>query len=112
MIFLNPDFSYSNSFVLSWVDGVTARTWRFVFVILNVAALSALQMIQLADHFIIRLISQLIPGISNVLQKLLKGSNGTTISTFAEPVFPVLLVRFDLNLTYSEFVSELLGTSL
>ena len=37
---------------------------------------------QFSDHVKIRFISQLINGMSSVLQKLLKCFNGTTISTF------------------------------
>ena len=51
-----------------------------------------------------RLISQLIKGISRVLQKLLKYFNGTTILTsFVLPVagvFPVILI---LNLNDSDY---------
>ena len=46
-----------------------------------------------------RLISQLINGISRVLQKLLRFFNGTAISTFFDStsgVFPVILI-LDMN---------------
>ena len=55
---------------------------------------------QALDHVKIRLTSQLISGISRVLQKLLKYFNGTIISTsFVLPaarVFPVVFI-LDLN---------------
>ena len=43
-------------------------------------------------------ISQLITGISRVVQKLLKDFNGTIISTSFVPWLPVLLATFSLNL--------------
>ena len=45
-----------------------------------------------------RQISQLIHGISRVLQKLLKYFNGTIISAFFVPLFSVLPVILCLNL--------------
>ena len=45
-----------------------------------------------------RLISQLIKGVSRVFQKLLKHFNGTIISNFFVPLSPVTLVIFCLNL--------------
>ena len=78
---------------------MTTGTYNFVSFILNVtfvglltaatagsasgsASLVALLVItQFSDQVKIRFISQLINGISNVLQKLLKCFNGTTIST-------------------------------
>ena len=43
-------------------------------------------------------ISQLTNAISRVLQKLLKYFNGTLISTFFVPLFPILAAIFVLNL--------------
>ena len=45
-----------------------------------------------------RLVLQLINGIVRVLQKLLKYLNGTIISTYFEPLFPVKSVNFCLSL--------------
>ena len=45
-----------------------------------------------------RLISQLFNGVSIALQKLLKYFNGTVISTFFVPSFPVEPVSFCLSL--------------
>ena len=56
---------------------------------------------QLDDHVKMRLTSQLIKGISKVLQKLLKYFNGTIISTSFVPSFPVRPVIFTLNLNES-----------
>ena len=60
-----------------------------------------------------RLISQLIKGISRVPQKLLKYFNGTAILTsfllLASGNFPVILI---LNLNDSEFVKISFGSSL
>ena len=60
-----------------------------------------------------RLTSQLINGISRVLQKLLKYFNGTVISTFfvlpAAGVFPVIFI---LDLNDLESVKLSFGSSL
>ena len=67
----------------------------FVSVILNLVSAVAEEITQDSDHVKIRLTSQLINGISRVLQKLLKYFNGTIISaSFVLPllgVFPVIL---------------------
>ena len=67
----------------------------FVSVILNLVSAVAEEITQDGDHVKIRLTSQLINGISRVLQKLLKYFNGTIISaSFVLPllgVFPVIL---------------------
>ena len=73
-------------------------------------------MTQYLDHVNIRLTSQLIKGISNVLQKLLppkKYFSGTIISTsIALPLFGVFPVIFTLDLNDSEFARLSLGSSL
>ena len=56
---------------------------------------------QVDDHVKIRLTSQLIKGISKVLQKLLKCFSGTIISTSFVPLFPVRPVIFTLKLNES-----------
>ena len=58
-----------------------------------------------------RLMSQLINGISRVLQKLFKSFNGTIISTsfFLLPSAGVFLVIFILDLADSESVNLSLG---
>ena len=61
----------------------------------------------------IRLTSQLINGISRVLQKLLKYFNGTIISTsFALPAAGVFPLIFTLDLNHSGSVIVSLGLSL
>ena len=66
-----------------------------------------------SDQVKMRLISQLINGISRVLQKLLKCFNATAISTsFVLPavgIFPVILT---LNLNHSDCVILTFGSSL
>ena len=79
--FLKPDFNCCNNFALSCVDKVTTVTYNFVSVILNVPAPVELVITQVDDHVKIKLTSQLIKGISRVLQKLFKYFNGTIIST-------------------------------
>ena len=80
---MNTDFNCCNSFVLLSVDKVTTGTQSFASVIVNVVAwfAAALDIKQLAEHVKMRLISQLINGISRILQKLLKYFNGTIILT-------------------------------
>ena len=60
---------------------------------------------QFGDNFKMRLMSQLISGISKVLQKLRNCFNGTAISTTvvlpSAEVFPVILI---LDLNDSEFI--------
>ena len=53
---------------------------------------------QFFDQVEIRLISQLITGISSFLQKLLRYFNGTMILTTIVPSCPVCFVIFSLNL--------------
>ena len=68
-----------------------------------VASFAAVQddITQLADQIKIRLIWQLISGISRVLQKLFRCSNGTFISTFFVSLLPVWPVYFSLKLNRS-----------
>ena len=56
---------------------------------------------QFSHQFQSRVISQLIKGISRVLQKLLRYFNGTVISTFFLPLLPFLPVNFSLRLNES-----------
>ena len=69
----------------------------FVSVIVNVGIwllIGASIIKQFADKVRIRLISQLINGISRVLQKLLKCFNGTIILTSFVPLLPILPAIF------------------
>ena len=80
---------------------MTTGTYNFVSVIANFLSPLELVITQSLDHVNIRLTSQLINGISSVLQKLLKYFNGTIISTsFVLPaagVFPVIFTLFRLK---------------
>ena len=72
IVLLKPDSNCFNSFTLSWVNKVTARTKTFVSVLLTVGswfAVSATKK-QLFNQVNLRLISQLINGISSILQEL------------------------------------------
>ena len=116
IVLLNPDFNCSKKLLSSFVDKVTTGTYNFVSVILNVAPIGLLILdiagfplwartaslvallvnTHLSDHVKIRFVSQLINGMSNVLQKLLKYFKSTTISTSFSVLlfsnFPVILV--------------------
>ena len=111
---LNPDFTCSKKLLSPFVDKVTTVTYNFVSFILNFAFVGLLTAAtagftsgfaslvallintQFPVHVKIRFISQLINGMSSVLQKLLSYFNGTTISTsFVLLIFysfPVMLV--------------------
>ena len=70
-------------------------------------------MTQLADHVNIKSISQLLKGISRVLQKLVRYFGGKGISTslvlLSEEVLPVI---FTLKVNDYEVITELRGTFL
>ena len=69
--------------------------------------------VEFYDKVKIRLISQLINGISRALQKLLKYFNSTIISTsFVLPPAGVLPVIFTLDLNDSESAKLSFGSSL
>ena len=82
-------------------------------VIENLPTPPELVITQVDYHVKMRLTSQLISGISRVLQKLIKYFNGTIISTFfvflSAGVFPV---TFFLDLNDSESVKLSFGSSL
>ena len=72
----------------------------FVSVIANISTwllIKASIIKQFADQIRIRLISQLVNGISSVLQKLLKQFNGILLSIFCVPSFSVLPSVFVLH---------------
>ena len=100
IVLLKPDFNCLSNFSLSLVHRITTGTYNFVSVIANFPSPVELVITQFLDHVKIRLTSQLINGISSVLQKLLKYFSGTIISTsFVLPssgVFPVICT-LDLN---------------
>ena len=106
LVLLNPHFNCSKKLLSSFVDKVTTGTYYLVSVILNVAFVgasilsfaftgeSALGSVfpnvcvvisvktQFSEHVKVNHTSQLIKGMSKVLQKLLKYLNGETISNF------------------------------
>ena len=85
----------------------------FASVTANFPSTVELVITQSLDHVKIRLTSQLIKGISSVLQKLLKYFNGTIISTsFVLPLSGVFPVIFTLDLNDLEFARLSLGSSL
>ena len=85
----------------------------FVSVIVILPASVELVITQVDDHVKMKLTSQLINGISRVLQKLLKYFNGTIISTsFELPTAEVFSVIFILDLSDSESVKLSFGASL
>ena len=96
IVYLNLDFNCCNNFALSSIDKVTTGTKRFCISYCKFVAWfsAALDITQFAGQVRMRLISQLINGISRVLQKLLKYFNGTIISTFFVSSFPVEPVIF------------------
>ena len=111
--FLKPDFGSQSNFSLSLVDKVTTGTYNFVSVIANFSSPVELVIPQSLDPVKIRLISQLIQGISAVLQKLLKYFSGTIISiSFEFPLLGVFPVIFTLDLNDSEAVKLSFGSSL
>ena len=113
MFFIKPDFSCWSNFSLSLIDKVTTGTYSFVFVIANFPSPVELVITQSSDHVKIRLTSQLIKGISSVLQKFLKYFRGTIISTsFVFPLLGVFPVIFTLDLNDLEFARLSLEPSL
>ena len=95
---LNPGFNSYNELLLSLLDKVTTGIQIFVPVIAKVVILFPSEIAQLVDQVRVRLILQLIKGISRVIQKLLKYFNGTAISAFTISSLLVLFKNFDLNL--------------
>ena len=75
IVFLKPDFNCWSNFSLSLVDKVKTGTYNFVSVIVYLPSPVELVIKQSLSHVNIRLTSQLINGISSVLQKLLKYFN-------------------------------------
>ena len=81
-------------------------------VITNFLASIAAETTPSADQVRMRLILQLISGISRLIQKLLKYFNGTAISTsFTFPLFGLFPLISVLNLNYSESVIIEYGSS-
>ena len=88
-----------DSFALYSIFKVTIGTWSFVSVIAKTEFPSSLDYIQFLSHFNESSTLQLINGISNDLQKLLKYFNGTAIFT------PFLFaIKLDLYLKDDEYL--------
>ena len=83
-----------------------------VSIFVNVVSLSTSEITQFADQVKVRLISELIKGISRVLLKLLKYFNGTAISAFITPSLLVAAKNLALNLNELESVMGFLDSSL
>ena len=108
IVLLNSVFNFSKSLLSLSADKVTTGTYNFVSVILNASFVGAfiaglfpyasLVVIsiktQFLDHVKIRFTSQLITGISKVLQKLSKCFSSTTISTSSITLLLSLLFVF------------------
>ena len=130
IVILNPVFNRTKSLLPFSADKVTTGRYDFVSFILNVAPVGALVgglsrlspcagtaalliisvKIQFLDHVKVKDTSQLINDTCNVLQKLLRHFNRTTISTFSITLllslllfgaFPIILL---LYLNDSKFV--------
>ena len=113
IILLKPDFNCWSNFALSGVDKVTTGTYSFVSVIANFYSPSELVITQSLEHVKRSSTSQIINGISRVLQKLHKYFNGTIISTsFVFPLLGVFPVIFTLDLNDSESAMLSFGSSL
>ena len=100
IVLLNPVFNWSKSLLSFSADKVTTGTYHFLSVIANVAPVGAAiaglaglpfyartascvvksAKTQFLNQFKVKDTSQLINGISNVLQKLRRCFNGTAIS--------------------------------
>ena len=131
IVLLNPVFNCSNNLLSSWIDKVTNGIYNLVSAILNVATVGAListlgglgsrsascvvssVITQFSGQVKVKDPSQLVNGISNLLQKLLRCFNGTKNWTsfvfIFIAVFPGILV---LYLKDSEFVIGSIGISL
>ena len=116
IVILNPDFNCSNNLLSFSADKVTTGTYNFQSVISNFASVggsvaaiggsgcgsgSFLKAPSTSTHSLyqdkINVISQLINGISKLLQKLPKYFNGIAISTSSfsnspSPKLPIILI--------------------
>ena len=102
IVLLKPDYNCCNSFALSWVGKITTRTRIVVSVIANFSTPAESVITQVDEQVRMRLVSQLIKGISRVLQKLLKYFSGIIISTFSMCLSSLVLpIIFDVKLNES-----------
>ena len=102
IVFVKLNFNFSISFALSWVDKVATGKQSLVSIIENNVAWFALlvPIMQFLDQFRSRLISQLLNGISIVLEKLFRYFNGTILSVFFVLSSPVSPIHSILRLNY------------
>ena len=109
IVLLNPVCNCSNNLLSFLVDKVTSGTYKFVSVIygapvgFSIPATAAL-VLGLASLFVwfvntqfsnqvkVKYTSQLINGVSSVLQKWFKHFNGTTMSTFSFSTLSLLVL--------------------
>ena len=105
IVLLNPVYNCFTDLLSSQIDKVTTNTYNYVSVILDVLSVgllipatagsasgpasfvACLVITDFLDHVKIKNTSQLINGMSNIIQILLKWFNATATSTF----FPTLL---------------------
>ena len=100
-----PDFNFCNSFPFSWVDKVTKQNTKVcICYFKSCYSVHFKKIMQLSDQVKIKLISQLIKGISRVLQNLLKYFKRTPIFRFLILSLSVLSINLDLNLNDTDSV--------
>ena len=105
---LKPEFICSNNFALFCIDTVTTGTYNLASLIANVPIPVELVITEVDDHVNIKIISQLIKGISRAFQKLVKYLIGAIISiSFSLPSIEVLPVIFILDLNDLELATSL-----
>ena len=80
-------FNCCSNCALSWVDKFTTGTQRFVSLVVKAVTLLPSQITQFANQVRVRLISQLIKGISRFLQTLFRYFNVTAIFVFIVPSY-------------------------
>ena len=96
IVLLKPDFNCCNSFSLSWVDKSSNK--NFVTSVLK-------ERKQFSDQVKMRLILQIINGISRVLQKYFKCFNNFAIlRSFVLPAAGVFPVKLICNLNDSDYI--------
>ena len=123
-VLLNLDFFCFKSFLSFSVDKVITGTYNFVSVIWNLEDVGEISLrafvivlmlviTQILDQVKTNSISQLINGISKVLQKLLNYFNGTAISTFFCTRFVNTISRTVNSITFciGNFCINIISTS-
>ena len=80
-------FNSCSNCALSWVDKFTTGIQRFVSLVVKAVTLLPSQITQFGNQVRVRLISQLIKGISRFLQTLFRYFNVTAIFVFIVPSY-------------------------